>query len=86
MHKNSVNSEHEAFLHPNMLGTSFDQSMHKSGRMSFKHWIRHIDEKYLKPFFIYNYQAVKKEKKEEFIKLITEKEIEIFDNQITSPN
>ena len=71
----SVNTEHEPFIHPNM-----DQSMnatvlaHRSSGL--KAFIRRIDERYLKPFLIYNYKKVAQEKEEGFVKLVLPEPVE----------
>lgn len=65
----SVNTEQEPFIHPNM-----DQSKHTivevHGQSGLKAFIRKIDERYLKPFLIYNYAKVVKDKEEDFAKLV----------------
>ncbi len=82
----SVNSEHEAFLHPNMMRPSLYEKFNDSDReidqgrkkkkKTCKTYFRIFDEMIMKPLFIYNYQKVLQAKKNEFLMLILPDESE----------
>lgn len=81
MDTHSVNSEHEAFLHPNMMrsseaekrGEARSDSYFEKRKKKFntcKSCFRRFDELILKPILIHNYDRVLQAKKNEFMMLV----------------
>ena len=77
----SINSEHEAFLHPNMMRGSETEKRGEARSASYfekrkkkfntcKACFRRFDELILKPILIHNYDKVLQAKKNEFMMLV----------------
>ena len=81
MDAHSVNSEHEAFLHPNRMRSSEAEKRGEARSASYfekrkkkfntcKSCFRRFDELILKPLLIHNYDRVLQAKKNEFMMLV----------------
>lgn len=72
--RGSINSEHEEFLHPNMMRESMvdERQSARARRKQFgscKNCFRRFDEWILRPLLIYNYDKELVHKKDEFMEL-----------------
>jgi hypothetical protein len=75
LHRGSINSEHEEFLHPNMKNSILEQRASvtlEQKRKKFntcKSCFRRFDELIVKPILIHNYDKILQSKKDEFLEL-----------------
>jgi hypothetical protein len=75
LHRHSINSEHEEFLHPNMRESLVEKrvgDVEKKKKKKFntcKSCFRRFDELIMKPILIHNYDKVIQGKKDEFMEL-----------------